>query len=512
METEKNKLLLLAVLILLTGAGTASTVTVDAVSATGSNLDDFDLSVTGDGISLSREGIDSFERQFLAGEYEFTLRKDGYSRTRRTVLVEEDTDASYTFSMAEEGSDENSSIAITRINSPERVCKGESFSVDFDIRNSGEKDQVISTTGYGFGKIMMGKSFVISSGQTRTYRFIFTGVRGSGTREFRVSASGLDSDSVTGEVNVDNCVSPGSSLSVENIETNVYPVEGRQKAFKGEVVRVKGFADGTRGNVDLNLSINGEKKGTIQTGRDGYFQTYFRPETAGKKTVTVSTSQVSGSTELRVVPDPEVSAIESPEEVFSGEQFEVCADVSASITPEVTLSENGDVIESRQVKGNVCFNIQAPEAGEYNYSIEVLTYGRNSASSKEVKVLEQGPEAGSFPGQVTSVETEDSLVKVELYNTNNGSRNYTVTLEGLSQDWVSEPVKNVSLSRGEEKTVYFYISPGSKGEFDATIRVESMAEVIYEDTVNVFSTGTAPPDSQSIDLMKVIVLTLNVVL
>lgn len=509
---EKRKLVFLAAVIMFAATGTASRVSVDAVSATGSDLDEFDLSVSGDGISISRDEIDSFEREFMPGEYEFTLRKDGYSRTRRTVLVEEDTDASYTFSMAEEGTDENSSIDITRINSPERVCRGESFSVDFDIRNTGESDQVISTTGYGFGNILMGKSFIIQTGQTRTYRFIFTGVRGSGPREFRVSASGLDSDSVTGEINVDDCISPGSSLSVDSIETNLYPVEGREKALTGEVVRIKGFADGARGNVDLNLSVNGEKIGSIQTGRDGYFQTYFRPDTAGRKTVTVSTSQVSGSAELRVVPDPEVSALESPDEVFSGEDFEVCADVSSSITPEVVLTENGDVIESRQARGNVCFNIQAPEPGKYNYSIQALTYGRNSEASREINVLEQGPETETFPSQVTSVETEDSLLKVQLYNTNNESRNYTVSLDGLSQEWLSEPVKNVSLGKGERKTVYFYISPGKEGKFDATVHVESEQSRIYNQTVEVFSTGANPPETQEINLMRIVILTLNVVL
>lgn len=502
---------MLALLVFTSGAA-ASSISVDVVSSTGSDLNDYDLTVEGNGISLTRERIDSFQRNFEPGEYEFRIAKEGYRDIRRDISVQENLDASYTFSMADENTEQNTSIRITRINSPEQVCRGESFSVDFDIKNTGEKDQVVSTTGYGFGKILVGKNFVIQSGEKKTYRFIFTGIRGSGVKEFRVSASGLDTDSVTGNISVENCIAPGSAAAVEDIETNVYPSGGGEKAFKGEVVRVKGFADGARGTVELNLSLNGERVGVVQTLPDGYFQTFIRPETAGRKTVTVSTPEVSGSAELEVVPDPEVSKLEAPEEVFSGRDFDICADVSSTVTPEVVLTENGDVLSSKQARNRVCFTVQAPEAGEYNYSLRVLTYGRDKVSSKEITVLRQGPEAGSFPGQVSSVETEDSLVKVELYNTNNHSTNYTVRLEGLSREWLSSPVKNVSLDKGQRETVYFYISPSEEGSFDATLKVTSSGKEIYRDTVEVFSTSSRTRKGPEINMIAIVILTLNIVL
>lgn len=509
---KSSKIILVLGLLMFTSLVSASEIQVDVVSISGEDLDDYDLSVEGEDVSISREGVDSFERDFEEGSYTFSITKEGYQNIERDIEVQDDLDASYTFSMeAEEEEDEEGSIEITRIGSPERVCRGESFAVDFDIRNSGEESQVVSTTGYGFGKILAGKSFVVNSEQARTYRFIFTGTRGTGEKNFRVSASGLDSDSVTGSVTVDDCTIPGSSVSVNNIDVNVYPVEGRGKALKNEVVRIKGFADGGRGSVELNLSVNGEKLRSIQTQRDGYFETYIRAEEAGTKTVTVSTSEVSDSAEFEVLPNPEVSMIESESEVFSGEEFELCADVTSSVVPEVVLTRNGEVLESREQSGEVCFSTEAPEAGEYNYTIQVLTYGEDSSSSREIEVLEQGPEAGSFPGQVSSVETEDSLIKVSLYNTNENSRNYSVSIDGLSREWLSQPVRNASLNKGERQTVYFYLSPGRSGEFTATVTVDSEGERIYRDDVQVYSTNSPPQTEPDVNVLRIVLLTFNVV-
>ncbi len=497
-------------LVALTGAA-AATVTIEAVSTTGEEIENFDITVEGEGTTLERNNIDVFERDLEDGEYDIEISKEGYETIQRQILVQEDADASYSFSMAEEDEDEDtdSDIRITRLNSPERICRGESFSVDFDIENTGDERQVVSTTGFGFGKVLAGKSFVINSGQTRTYRFIFTGVRGTGEQDFRVSASNTDSDSATGTVQIDDCVVPGSPASVENIDVNVYPIEGREKASVGEVVRIKGFADGARGAVELNMSINGEEKRTIQAGRDGYFQTFIRPETSGSKTVTVSTPRVSDSATFEAVPDPKVSQLEAKNEVFSGENFEICGQVDSSVIPEVVLLQNGEVIESRQEKGNVCFEIQAPESGEYNYEIRALTYGSDASSSKEVNVLEQGPEAESFPGQVSSVETEDSLVKVELYNTNENTRNYTVKLQNIPSEWLSDPVQNVSVNKGERETVYFYLSPGESGEFTASLSVESQGDEIYSDDLQVFSTSSPQYRDSSLDVYNIAFIMLS---
>ena len=496
--------------LLFTGLGSAQ-ISIDVQSASGPNLDNFDITVTGEDTDVNRENIDYLELDLETGSYDLEISKNNYRSIERTIDVNEGDETSYLFSMAPESSEdgeEDSDIEITRVDSPEEICSGESFSVDFDIRNRGEDSEVVSTTGRGFGSILAGKSFVVKPSQTRTYRFIFTSVEGTGEKQFTVSASNSDSDSTTGTINLRSCDIPGSTQSVENIDVNVYPIEGRGKAFVNEVVRVKGFADGSRGPVELNLSLNGEKIGNIQTQPDGYFQTYFRSESDGRKTVTVSTSKVSDSDDFQVVPTAGVGNIRSEDEVFSGESFELCADVNSVISPKVVLLENGDVLESQNARGEVCFDIEVSEAGEYSYEVRALTYGSGGSAEKEVEVLEQGPEASSFPGQISAVETEDGILKVELYNTNSESTNYTVRLNDVPVEWVSEPVQNISLNKGERETVFFYLSPGERGDFEGILEVESGGEVIYSDDVGLYATGREPV-SNSLNIWRVAVIALQ---
>jgi hypothetical protein len=500
---RKRYLVFAAFLVFFTGLASAA-VTIDAVSPEGDDIDGFDITVSRDGVTITRDNVDSFERNLDEQDYTVNIEKDGYEDLEREINVE-DEDEEFIFTLVEEdgGENDDSEIEITRVNSPEIVCRSQSFSVSFDIRNSGDSARVVSTSGSGFGKILSGKSFVVQPDQTRTYRFIFTDVAGTGEREFRVSAISMDSDSATGTVEVDDCGGFGTPASVGNIDMNLYPVEGRGKASVGELVRVKGFADGARGSVELNLTMNGEDIGTIQTQRDGYFQTYFRAESSGMKTITVSTLEVKDSETLEVVPKPGLGELEAPGEVFEGENFEICGNVDSTITPDIVLLENGEVIESRQARGEACFDVQAPEAGEYTYEMRVLTYGDDDSSSREVKVLEQGPEAESFPGQVSAVETEDGLVRVELYNTHDSQRNYTVSLEDVPAGWTPEPVQEASLNMGERESIYFYLSPDQPGEVNASLSVESEGEDIFQDTVEIFSTNSPPAGNSIQDVYRI---------
>ena len=507
-----KKFLSLCVFIILTTGFAASATIIDVADAEGEDVDDFDITVENNETSVERDSIDVFERDLEVGTYSVKITKDGYQNLNREIIVQEGADTSYTYSISQITDDqENSSsdINIGRVQSPESVCRSETFSVDFDIENNGNSSKVVSTSGFAFGNVLAGKSFTINSGQTKTYRFFFTSPQSIGEKQFRVSASALDSDSETRTVEVEECVASGTAAAVESIDVNLYPVQDREKATVGEVVRVKGFADGVRGQAELNMSINGEDSRTIQAGRDGFFETFIRFDTAGSKTVTVSAPSESDSATLEVVPNPSLGGLQAPDKVFSGENFEICGQIDSTVVPEVALTENGNVLETREANGNVCFDIQAPEPGEYDYQMRVLTYGEDDNSSKEIEVLEQGSEAESFPGQVSSVETEDSLVKVQLYNTNDYVRNYTVKLDNLPAEWTSQNEKNATLEKGERKTVYFYLSPAQRGEYDAALKVESQGEQIYEDSLEVFSTGKPPQNNLNIDVAKFAVLAFN---
>jgi hypothetical protein len=479
----------LLVLSLVSGAAAAD-VSVDIRESEGDDLDDFDLEVTGE-TELERENIDRADLDLNEGEYDLEISKNGYDTIERTVFVEDGEDSSYLFTMLRTDEDDEGEIIVSNLQAPESVCEEESFSATVDVENTGEDDRVVSISGSGFGQILSGNSFVVEAGGSKKYRFIFTGTGEKGTEDFRITAGSRgESDSVKGSIDITECRTPGDASDVSNIDLQLFPLGGKEKAFVGEVVRVKGFADGSRGKVSLDLEIDGEKIGEASTDPGGYFQTYFRPEKAGDLTVTVSAPETSFSRELTVEPSPSVGNMRAPEEVFSGEEMQICGSINSAITPKVVLLENGEVIESRLGKGNVCFDITAPASGEYDYEMRVLTYGKGESARLQVNVLEQGPEAESFPGQVAMVETEPGVLKVSLYNTNNESRNYTARLQNFDESWVSESKKEVSLGKGDRETVYFYMSPERSGNFRSVLEVESEGDIIYSDEVEVFSADT----------------------
>ncbi|MFB6241952.1 MAG: hypothetical protein ABEJ36_04070 [Candidatus Nanosalina sp.] len=483
------------ILVLSLASGVAAAdISIDVRDTGGDDLDNFDLTVSGEDTEIHRSNLDEASLDLDEGVYDLKVSRDGYKTIQRTISVESGEDSRYVFTLSRTDleEDETEKISITDLDAPDSVCRGTSFAATIKIRNRGSSDEVVSTTASGLGKILLGRSFVVESGGSVRYRFIFTGVKGSGNEKYKITASNSDSDSVNGSIDVVKCQIPGDPDTVTGIDMNVYPVEGGEGAVVNEVVRVKGFADGSRGSVPLNLALDGEKIAEISTQRSGYFQTYFRPEKTGKLTVTVSTSKVSNSEQLVVVPAPRMSGIEAPEKVFAGEKFKLCTNIESAITPKMVLLENGDVIESKNDRGRVCFRITAPEKGEYVYEIRALTYGESASESTEIKVMGQGPEAESFPGQVTTVETEPGIVKVSLYNTNNGTRNYTARLENLTAEWISNPEKTVTLNKGEKDTVYFYLSPKSQGDFSAVLEVESGGKIIYSDNVRVSSLDRNP--------------------
>ena len=484
-----RKLSLALILAVFVSAGSA-TVNLDIRDTSGEDLDNFDLDVTGEDVDIQRENLESAELDLEDGEYDLEIRKEDFNTLRRTISIEEDEDSIYIFTMSREGDqddEDTSELQVSNLRAPDSVCRGQSFSATVEVLNTGEEDEVVSMTGEGLEKILTGNSFVIESGESKNYRFIFTDVDGSGSENFRITASNSDTDSVTGEIDVRECDVPGDPETVSNIDMNIYPLGGNDKAFVNEVVRVKGFADGSRGSVPLDLLVDGEKISDIRTDRGGYFETYFRPQKAGELTVTVSAPETSDSESLNSVPSPSVENISAPEKTFSGDSFQVCAEVKSAIIPEVVLLENGDVLESRNSKGDVCFDVTAPEEGEYSYRVRALSYGGGDSVEARVNVLEQGSEAESFPGQVTTIENEAGLLKVSLYNTGNESKNYTVRMENFPANWTSETVKNTSLEKGNRETVFFYVSPGESGNYTGVLEVESSGEIIYSDEVEMYS-------------------------
>lgn len=505
--------LVITSLAIVVSTASASNIQVDVARETGEDVDDYNLDLSGPNTNQVLEEINSFERDLEEGDYTFSISKKGFEDITREITVQEDIDASYNLITEPENDTEESDIQITRLKSPESVCQSKSFAAEFDITNNANESRVVSTSGFGFREILSGKSFIVNPDETRTYRFRFTGLGRAVKQEFTVSASSIDSDSISETIDVKQCQTIGDPKSVTDIELDLYPEQGQNNALRSEVVRIRGFADGGRGSIKLNLTVNENKIRDIKTQRDGYFQTYTRFDDAGSKTVSVSTSKVSGESEIKVIPNPEIQITSSRQKVVAGEEFQICTSINSSITPKVALIRDKQVLGSMDGSNKTCFSTTAPEnKGEYNYTVRTLTPGQDSSSSRKVEVLEKGEEVETFPKQVTSVETEDSLVRVKLYNTNNQERNYTTSIKEINESWVSNLRKESSLDVGERENVYFYISPSKTGNFTAHIQVESQDEIIYNEDIEVYSTSSTVRFQENLHWINILAATFAIVI
>ncbi|WP_414837857.1 hypothetical protein ACK3SF_00425 [Candidatus Nanosalina sp. VS9-1] len=477
-----QKIVLVTVLLLFSGAAAAE-ITVDARSSSGENLDQLDIEVLDTDYKETNVNEASFNLD--DGTYELLISRDGYVSIERSIFVEEDEDVEYFFTMQkDEPEEQESDVALGEIDAPNSVCSSTSFPAEVEVRNEGETDEIVSLTGTGFGKILSGKAFVVPAGESQTYRFTFTGITGKGLKSFSIDLNGWDQE-VSDEIRLKDCEIPGSPDSVDNVDMEIYPERGNSEASVDELVRVRGYADGAQGPVPVNITVDGVKVATVESDPGGFFEAYFRPENSGVRTVTATSGKEFDSEDLRVVPVAYISSVTAPEKVFAGEEFRICGQVNSDIEPDVVLLEDKKLVESQNGNGEVCFNVTSSEAGEKNYLMRALTYGKSDHVETSVDVLPQGSEVESFPGQISTVETEGGVLRVSLYNTNSEARNYSVRLKDISDSWVSSSSENVSLGMGERDSVYFYTSPEAPGSFTGVLEVETEKEIIYSDSVEI---------------------------
>ena len=88
------------------------------------------------------------------------------------------------------------------------------------------------------------------------------------------------------------------------------------------------------------------------------------------------------------------------------------------------------------------------------------------------------------------MESEDGLVKVELYNTHPEVKRYSLRLDNLPDNWIDQSERQVLLDTGERRTVFFYLTPREEGERTAEISVTSDGSTVFSRDVNVWTGGT----------------------
>lgn len=475
----KRKLVFALVLLFFTGLG-AGEITIDAQNSEGDNLDDLDISVP----DLDREFNDVDEARFSpdSGTYNVFIDHAEYESIERTIVVDEDEDSEYIFTM-EEASEIDSDVSLRWDSVPESVCSRTEFRVDIEVANTGDRDEVVSLTGSGFGKVFTGKAFVVPEGESKTYRYTFTDITGLGLQRFEVNVNGMD-ETITEDIRLRDCDVPGDPQQADNVDLEIYPESGNDKASVGELVRVRGFVDGTRDRVPVKVKVNDVTVSELSTQPDGFFETYFRPENSGEVTVTARSGNEFDTVGLEVVPRAEIQFVEAPDQVFEGDVFEACAEITSDIEPDTVLLDETKVIETKSGNGEVCYDLEASEAGEKEYTLRALTYGGSDSESFSVNVLSQGSEVETFPGQISTVESEGGLMRVSLYNTNDEARNYTVRLRDVPDNLIENRTSRTLLESGERESIYFYASPEASGDFEAVLEVESAEEIIYSNKVD----------------------------
>lgn len=391
---------------------------------------------------------------------------------------------------------EEDGLAITKVDYPNSVCRGSSFTADVEIENRGGFHEIVTVTGSGLGSINIGENFPLDIAETRSSSIRFTNVQGSGTEEFKITVTNHDSDQAIRTINVRDC---GGLLPDIGTPTGVTAEASPDQIVAGNTVKVKGYVDGVRGRAQVEIRANGQRKATVSTEPDGYYSTYIRVNDIGENIIRVRSGQAETSDVVTAVPVSSVTGISAPDKVFQSESFEVCANIQSQIEPKVFLLKNGEVVTSKFGNGNVCFNRESSETGEHEYQVKALTYGQESSSSTTtVNVLDLGSEVTNFPDQVATTESEEGMVKVELYNTHNDTRRYQINLNGIRTNWLSQSQEEVILTKGERETVYFYITPEDEGSFEPTVTVVSEDTTIYSNKVSVWAGGTKNPRRTSL--------------
>ena len=425
------------------------------------------------------------------GRYLVTASKPGYTTDRTTINVDEGERREIGLELEDlrddredddddqDDSDEEQ-VVMQEVRIPSSVCEGDSLTARIEVENTGDDDldYTLSATGLG---TETDRVYYLDEGESDTKTVTFSNVQGSGNQRVSFSTS-YDSEERT--VQVRDCETEESGLSA-----SVTPKQVRI----GDSIRVSGIAEGV-GSQNIDISIGGRSATSMSTEPDGRFSTYIIPNRVGTHQVEVESRDRSSTASVQVLPTVAVNSVGVPNNVFEGEDFEVCGDVESQTAPLVLLKKDGQIIDSKNGRGEICFELNE-KPGTYSYEIQALNRGASNTASRTVEVMEQGSEATNFPDQIASVESGSGMVKVELYNNRKELRNYEIELEGLPRTWTAQSRKEVSLNSGERSTEYIYFTPKQEGDYEASLKVRSHDEEIHSETIDISSGGTSETES-----------------
>ena len=392
-------------------------------------------------------------------EYEVEVSKDGYRTRTKTVEIQDGERETLDFELRREEDSEltvevtdgYSTLDNVRVEVNRDVKYTDRGRAEFEL---GEGDYTVEASRDGFRTVS--KFVRIEDGDYRTLRIELEEIAEKERKSIRVQLQS-------------------------------------SRASYGDSVMVKGFVDNGNGRSNVKITRKDEELATVSTQPDGYFQAFVTPKRVGNYNIEVSTGSASSSTPLEVQPTASVSSITTPRKVFKGSDFDICATISSQVSASVSLSRNGDHVDTNMRRGRTCFDVTAGEAGETTYQVTAEVEGDKDTSSREIKVLELDEEVESFPGNIAAVETESGIIKVDLYNTGEELKRYSLDISGIDDSWVSQSSEQVILNKGERETAYFYLTGREEGTFNPTVSVSSAGTTVFSEQVRVEIGGTKTP-------------------
>ena len=412
------------------------------------------------------------------GDYEVEASKDGYRTETRDIDLDEGEEEEIRFRLREEGF----GVRVVSIDSEASVCEGQGFEVTATLSNIRESDQTVAVYVEGLGESGT-ETLTIEGEDVEEVDLTVDSVEGLGEKEFTVVAENDGRSTKDKEIEVENCDSDEDISS--NTPTGISASVNPRTVLAGETVKITGDIQNVRSSRNVRIFEGNNRRATVSSSRDGRYQAFVTLNSVGTNDLTVRADGVSATRTVEVLPNAHVNPMKAPSTVVQGEEFEVCAEVQSEVSPRVVLEREGKVIGSVNDKGNVCFTEEASEAGDKIYTIRATTSGSGASVSETVRVLEAGNEVESFPGSVTSIETEAGLAKVTLYNKDSSVSSYSLELGGLDSRDVSQTSESVVLAPGESETVYFYFSPSRPGTRTATIDVTKDGEHLESRSISV---------------------------
>ena len=410
-----------------------------------------------------------------AGDYDVEASKTGYRTETQSVDLEAGEDEDLRFRLEDSGF----GVRVTSVNAPAEVCEGDSFEVEGVFSNIRDRDVTVAVGLEGDVESSY-RTLSIDAGEVEEFTVAAERISGTGEKELSLVAENNGRDSEEFTVRSRDC--DESEGSNRDVPTGI-SLNSRSSIIQGETIRVSGDIQNVRSSRNVEILVNGQEKTETTSSRNGRYQAFVQINDAGRKTVNANVEDVEARKTVNVLPRATVNPLQMPETALQGEEFDVCAEIESSSDAEILLEKEDKVLDSKTDRGNVCFDVEAYDQGDHRYSIRAINSGVGGEASDTVRVIEQRPEAESFPGVVSAVETESGMAKITLYNPYSSVKRYGLDLSGIDSREVSQTSKNAVLIPGEQKIVYFYFSPSESAE--ASVEIMSEGEVVDEKVFDV---------------------------